>query len=126
MDSGKLPNYKSSYLLRFHPYPRVRPSARERVMTALEAADEYSMLSYDKVSTSSIQSADFDDAAFETTQNLNDAIHIMQSFGIRQRRRLSFSSLIVASKVASTVEQLIHDALTQDLAFLARKPSSGV
>lgn len=77
-------------------------------MTALEAADEYSMLSYDKVSTSSIQSADFDDAAFETTQNLNDAIHIMQSLGIRQRRRLSFSSLIV------------------DLAFLARKPSSGV
>ncbi|KAI6132310.1 hypothetical protein EDD16DRAFT_1533277, partial [Pisolithus croceorrhizus] len=34
MDSGKLPNYKSSYLFRFHPYARVKPSARERVMAA--------------------------------------------------------------------------------------------
>jgi len=33
--SGKLPNYKSSYLLRFHPYPRVKPSARERVIVSL-------------------------------------------------------------------------------------------
>ena len=35
MDSGKLPNYRSSYLLRFHPYPRVKPSACERVMVSL-------------------------------------------------------------------------------------------
>lgn len=76
-------------------------------MATLEAADEYSISSYDGVSTPSFQSTDFDDAAFGTTQNLNNAIHIMQTLDIRQRRRLSFSSLVV------------------DLALLARKPSSG-
>ena len=30
MDTGRLPAYRSSYLLRFHPYPRVKLSARER------------------------------------------------------------------------------------------------
>ncbi|KAI6012188.1 hypothetical protein PISMIDRAFT_690252 [Pisolithus microcarpus 441] len=35
MDSGKLPNYRSSYLFRFHPYARVKPSARELVMNLL-------------------------------------------------------------------------------------------
>ncbi|KAF8844279.1 hypothetical protein BDN67DRAFT_978184 [Paxillus ammoniavirescens] len=34
MDSGRLPAYRSSYLLRFHPYPRVKPSAREMIMAA--------------------------------------------------------------------------------------------
>ncbi|KAI6007018.1 hypothetical protein EDD15DRAFT_2358084 [Pisolithus albus] len=40
MDSGKLPNYRSSYMFRFHPYARVKPSAREIVMAALYASDE--------------------------------------------------------------------------------------
>ncbi|KAF8426466.1 hypothetical protein L210DRAFT_3566142, partial [Boletus edulis BED1] len=31
MDTARLPAYRSSYLLRFHPYPRVKPSARERI-----------------------------------------------------------------------------------------------
>ncbi|KAI9463005.1 hypothetical protein HD554DRAFT_1046384 [Boletus coccyginus] len=31
MDPGRLPAYRSSYLLRFHPYPRTKLSARERV-----------------------------------------------------------------------------------------------
>ncbi|KAI6045321.1 hypothetical protein EDC04DRAFT_2598894 [Pisolithus marmoratus] len=32
MTSGKLPNYRHSYLLRFHPYARFKPPSRERVM----------------------------------------------------------------------------------------------
>ncbi|KAF8444628.1 hypothetical protein L210DRAFT_3530368, partial [Boletus edulis BED1] len=32
MDTARLPAYRSSYLLRFHPYPRVKPSARERIV----------------------------------------------------------------------------------------------
>ncbi|KAI6141356.1 hypothetical protein EDD17DRAFT_1880941 [Pisolithus thermaeus] len=40
MDSGKLPNYRSSHLFRFHPYARVKPSARELVMATLYTSDE--------------------------------------------------------------------------------------
>ncbi|KIJ07864.1 hypothetical protein PAXINDRAFT_173229 [Paxillus involutus ATCC 200175] len=34
MDTSRLPSYRSSYLLRFHPYPRVKLSARERILIA--------------------------------------------------------------------------------------------
>ncbi|KAF8841731.1 hypothetical protein BDN67DRAFT_1010395 [Paxillus ammoniavirescens] len=34
MDTSRLPSYRSSYLLRFHPYPRVKLSARERILLA--------------------------------------------------------------------------------------------
>ncbi|KAI6003143.1 hypothetical protein EDD15DRAFT_2361023 [Pisolithus albus] len=40
MDSGKLPNYRSSYMFRFHPYARVKPSARELVMACLYPDDD--------------------------------------------------------------------------------------
>lgn len=40
MDSGRLPSYKFSYVFRFHPYARVKPSARERVMAALYTPDD--------------------------------------------------------------------------------------
>ncbi|KIM58900.1 hypothetical protein SCLCIDRAFT_1050035 [Scleroderma citrinum Foug A] len=104
MDSGKLPNYKSSYLLRFHPYPRVKPSARERVMAALEVADEDTISSYDGISTPFSQSADSDFDLADGKQNLNNVIYVTQT----PQRRLSLSSLVV------------------DLALrIARKPSSG-
>ncbi|KAH0827886.1 hypothetical protein J3R83DRAFT_3515, partial [Lanmaoa asiatica] len=32
MDTGRLPAYRSSYLLRFHPYPRTKQSVREMIM----------------------------------------------------------------------------------------------
>lgn len=31
MDTSRLPAYRFSYLLRFHPYPRAKPSVRERI-----------------------------------------------------------------------------------------------
>jgi len=34
MDTSRLPSYRSSYLLRFHPYPRVKLSVRERILIA--------------------------------------------------------------------------------------------
>ncbi|KIK21390.1 hypothetical protein PISMIDRAFT_12320 [Pisolithus microcarpus 441] len=44
MDSGRLPSYKFSYVFRFHPYARVKPSARERVMAALYTPDDGTLL----------------------------------------------------------------------------------
>ncbi|KAI6045294.1 hypothetical protein EDC04DRAFT_2598872 [Pisolithus marmoratus] len=35
-----LPGYRFAYLFRFHPYARVKPSARERVMAVLYATDD--------------------------------------------------------------------------------------
>ncbi|KAI5987240.1 hypothetical protein EDD15DRAFT_2372686 [Pisolithus albus] len=42
MDGGRLPCYKLSHQFRFHPYARVKPSAREIVMAALydDTSDE--------------------------------------------------------------------------------------
>ncbi|KAL4078392.1 hypothetical protein V8B97DRAFT_2003617 [Scleroderma yunnanense] len=92
MDSGKLPSYRSSYLLRFHPYPRVKPSARERVMAALAAADEDFITSYNGISMpfSCIANSDFD-LANAIAQNLNNVVHTTQSLNTSQRR-LSLSS----------------------------------
>ncbi|KAL4073914.1 hypothetical protein J3A83DRAFT_4371196 [Scleroderma citrinum] len=120
MDSGKLPSYRSSYLLRFHPYPRVKPSARERVMAALAAADEDFITSYNGISMpfSCIANSDFD-LANAIAQNLNNVVHTTQSLNTSQRR-LSLSSLVVASTVTPRVEPLIHTTF-QDLALLARK-----
>ncbi|KAL4067980.1 hypothetical protein J3A83DRAFT_4374317 [Scleroderma citrinum] len=110
MDPGRLSNYRSSYLLRFHPYPRVRPSARERVMVALGAVDKDTVSSHDWISIPSFRSADADsDLAGAITQSLNSVIHSIQSLDApRPQRRLSLSSLVV------------------DLALLARKVSSGI
>ncbi|KIM69842.1 hypothetical protein SCLCIDRAFT_19621 [Scleroderma citrinum Foug A] len=74
MDSGKLPNYRSSYLLRFHPYPRVKPSACERAMTALEIADD-TVSSDDGISAPVLQSANSVFDLANEKQNLNDAIY---------------------------------------------------
>ncbi|KAG1771287.1 hypothetical protein EDD22DRAFT_864199 [Suillus occidentalis] len=38
--SMRLPTYRSSYLLRFHPYPRVKLSQRESLMCDVVEEDE--------------------------------------------------------------------------------------
>lgn len=49
MDSGRLPCYRSSYLLRFHPYPRVKPSVQERLRTILEDDYEDAIVCHDRL-----------------------------------------------------------------------------
>ncbi|KAI6132308.1 hypothetical protein EDD16DRAFT_1699729 [Pisolithus croceorrhizus] len=88
MDSGKLPNYRSSYLLRFHPYARVKPSARELVMVALYDSDEQDfVLSYQTVVPGANSSSG-------VAQNLRDAVNVTYSVDALQRK-LSMSTLVV-------------------------------
>ncbi|KAI6045322.1 hypothetical protein EDC04DRAFT_2889108 [Pisolithus marmoratus] len=109
MDSGKLPNYRSSYLFRFHPYARVKPSARERVMAALCSADEDDHLfSDERHFIPSYQTVVPDsDPSSAIARNLDDVVNLGHSIHVSERK-LSLSTLVV------------------DLALLmCRKPSSG-
>ncbi|KIK18843.1 hypothetical protein PISMIDRAFT_14112 [Pisolithus microcarpus 441] len=56
MTPGKLPTYRTSYLLRFHPYERVKPSSRERLMATLYASEEDGFLLCEEPFTCPLQS----------------------------------------------------------------------
>ncbi|KAI6012184.1 hypothetical protein PISMIDRAFT_681333 [Pisolithus microcarpus 441] len=57
MTPGKQPTYRTSYLLRFHPYERVKPSSRERVMANLYASEEDGLFLGEEPFTSPLQSS---------------------------------------------------------------------
>ncbi|KAI6104247.1 hypothetical protein F5141DRAFT_1216774 [Pisolithus sp. B1] len=94
MDSGKLPNYKSSYLFRFHPYARVKPSARERVMAALYT-DDGDLLSDEPcfIPSYAAVAPEFNSSSV-IAQNLDDAVNVMHPVNA-PRRRLSVSTVVV-------------------------------
>jgi len=87
MDPGRLPAYRSSYLLRFHPYPRVKPSTRERVVASTWSDEQY----YSTLLVDTLHSET------EVPFTLNQAVHgtnIDDEIQLRQQR-LSMSSLVV-------------------------------
>ncbi|KAF8556386.1 hypothetical protein OG21DRAFT_1506660 [Imleria badia] len=84
MDTGRLPAYRSSYLLRFHPYPRVKPSTRERIAAAAREDEFYDPLQNDSLYLES-------DISF----TLDQAIHGTDVHHQLRQRRLSVSSLVV-------------------------------
>jgi len=87
MDPGRLPAYRSSYLLRFHPYPRVKPSTRERVVASTCGDEQY----YSTLLADTLHSET------EIPFTLNQAVHgtdVDDKIQLPQRR-LSISSLVV-------------------------------
>ncbi|KAI6021855.1 hypothetical protein PISMIDRAFT_539113 [Pisolithus microcarpus 441] len=106
MDSGKLPNYRSSYLFRFHPYARVKPSARELVMASLYPSD------------------DDDDDCF-----VSDEQPFFPSYGTvvpdsNPSNIIAQSSVDVTHSVKAPRRKLSMSTLAVDLALLmCRKPS---
>ncbi|KAI5982769.1 hypothetical protein EDD15DRAFT_2377191 [Pisolithus albus] len=94
MDSGKLPNYRSSYMFRFHPYARVKPSARERVMAALYSDDgDLSSDEQSYIPPYATVAAEFNSPSV-IAQNLDDTANIMHSVNAF-RSRLSMSTIVV-------------------------------
>ncbi|KAI6132591.1 hypothetical protein EDD16DRAFT_1699738 [Pisolithus croceorrhizus] len=88
MDSGKLPNNRSSYLIRFHPCARVKPSARELVMAALHASDKQDFIpSYQTV----VPDANLSSIV---ARDLHDVVNVTHS-DYTPKRKLSMSSLVV-------------------------------
>ncbi|KAI6003130.1 hypothetical protein EDD15DRAFT_2361014 [Pisolithus albus] len=94
MDSGKLPNYRSSYMFRFHPYARVKPSARERVMAALYS-DDGDLFSDEQCYIPSYATVvpEFNSSCV-IAQNLDDAVNVMHSVNT-PRSSLSMSAVVV-------------------------------
>ncbi|KAI6104254.1 hypothetical protein F5141DRAFT_1065066 [Pisolithus sp. B1] len=73
---------------RFHPYARVKPSARELVMAALYASDQQDFIpSYQTVVPDANPSS-------IVPQNLHDAVNVTHSVDT-PKRKLSMSSLVV-------------------------------
>ncbi|KAI6142870.1 hypothetical protein BKA82DRAFT_1000039 [Pisolithus tinctorius] len=107
MDSGRLPSYRSSYLFRFHPYTRVRPSARERVTAVVYASDDNSPLSDEEGFIPSYQTVVSDsNPSSIIARNLDDAVNVMHSVDA-PRRKLSTSTVVIDLSL-----------------FMCRKPSS--
>ncbi|KAG2367679.1 hypothetical protein BDR07DRAFT_226578 [Suillus spraguei] len=78
--SLRLPSYRTSHLLRFHPYPRVKLSQRESLMNTID--DRLSNL-YDIVEEESAR------------PDLQEAVEIAEA-GIKPLvRRLSLTTLII-------------------------------
>ncbi|KAF8136942.1 hypothetical protein EV363DRAFT_1209269, partial [Boletus edulis] len=96
MDTGRLPAYRSSYLLRFHPYPRVKPSTRERIMAATFGDESYTPQQVIETDISS---------------TLNQAIHATEVHTHLHPRRLSVSSPVVDLALLFTKRMVLQDEL---------------
>ncbi|KAI6115155.1 hypothetical protein EV401DRAFT_2073768 [Pisolithus croceorrhizus] len=93
MDSGKLPNYRSSYLFRFHPYARVKPSARE--LATLYTSDEDDPVSDEQSFIPSYGTVVPDsNASIVVAQNLNNTDNVTHSVDAL-RRTLSLFTVVV-------------------------------
>ncbi|KAH7927586.1 hypothetical protein BV22DRAFT_1127279 [Leucogyrophana mollusca] len=93
----RLPSYRSSYLLRYHPYPRYAPSQREQLMQTIDERydTDQENTAYESNVTGilwpAIQERD------EETANLEAALHAVESTEGEHRplRRRSISTLII-------------------------------
>ncbi|KAG2044546.1 hypothetical protein BDR03DRAFT_1004843 [Suillus americanus] len=94
----RLPSYRTSYLLRFHPYPRVKPSQRENLMNTVDdrLSNQYDVVDEDNSARPVI--LDFSDIHEEqhpNVENLQEAVEVAEA-GIKPRvRRLSLTTLII-------------------------------
>ncbi|KAG1850571.1 hypothetical protein DFJ58DRAFT_431856 [Suillus subalutaceus] len=94
----RLPSYRTSYLLRFHPYPRVKPSQRESLMNTVDdrLSNQYDVVDEDNSARPVI--LDFSDVHEEqhpNVENLQEAVEVAEA-GVKPRvRRLSLTTLII-------------------------------
>lgn len=77
---GKLPTHRSLYLLRFHPYARVKPSARERAMAARYTSDPDGLFSDEQRVISSYQTMIADsNHSLIIARGLDNAVNVTHS-----------------------------------------------
>ncbi|KAI6142874.1 hypothetical protein BKA82DRAFT_9093, partial [Pisolithus tinctorius] len=79
---------------RFHPYARVKPSARERVTAVLYTSDDDNLLSNEQGFVPSYQTAVPDSPSSIIARNLDDAVNVMHSVD-DPRRKPGMSILVV-------------------------------
>ncbi|KAI6115148.1 hypothetical protein EDD16DRAFT_1702257 [Pisolithus croceorrhizus] len=125
MDSGKAPNYRTSYLFRFHPYARVKPSARELVRATLYTSDEDDPVSYEQSFIASNGTVVPDsNASIAIAEYLANTVHVTHSVDAL-RRTLSLFTVMVVKPVVGDVSQVTPYFLTasgksQSQSFVSR------
>ncbi|KAG1757083.1 hypothetical protein EDB19DRAFT_1655752, partial [Suillus lakei] len=85
----RLPSYRTSSLLRFHPYPRVKLSQREIMQTVDDRLSDQAL---------DLVILDFPDLSEEqhlTAVNLQEALKAAETGAQPHVRRLSFTTLII-------------------------------
>ncbi|KAG0707584.1 hypothetical protein DFH29DRAFT_871579 [Suillus ampliporus] len=94
----RLPSYRSSYLLRFHPYPRVKLSQREMMQTIDDRLSEDDVVEDDDSAGPAVLI--FPDFPEErdpliNAVNLQEAIEVAEADAQLHVRRLSLTTLII-------------------------------
>jgi len=131
MDTSRLPSYRSSYLLRFHPYPRMKLSTREMILAAIDETPQ------DVVTGADVGLSPTDTEYLEPATILHEAIHSGSSDSVPRliQRRLSLSTLVVdlalmTIKGSSLEEsgplhskQLSNESSTKTKGFTCHSPS---
>lgn len=93
----RLPSYRTSYLIRFHPYPRVKPSQRE----IMHAVNDYPSSLYDIVEDEEnagpviLNFPDLPEEQHPDAVNLQEAIDVAEIGAKPHVRHLSFATLII-------------------------------
>ncbi|KAG1754785.1 uncharacterized protein EDB91DRAFT_252476 [Suillus paluster] len=103
----RLPSYRNSYLLRFHPYPRVKLSQREMMQTIDDRlSSEYDAVEDDdSAGPALLIFPDLPEEQHPNAVNLEEAMKDAEAGAQPLVRRLSLTTLIIdlASLVARTL-----------------------
>ncbi|KAG1754766.1 uncharacterized protein EDB91DRAFT_1242012 [Suillus paluster] len=93
----RLPSYRTSYLLRFHPYPRVKLSQREMMQTIDDRlSSEYDVVEDDDNAGPAILIfLDLPEEQHPNAVNLQEAIKDAEVGAQPRVRRLSLTTLII-------------------------------
>lgn len=97
MSNMRLPSYRTSYLIRFHPYPRVKPSQRE----IMHAVNDCPSSLYDIVEDEEnagpviLNFPDLPEEQHPDAANLQEVIDVAEIGANPHVRHLSFATLII-------------------------------
>ncbi|KAG2350839.1 hypothetical protein BDR05DRAFT_954959 [Suillus weaverae] len=93
----RLPSYRTSYLLRFHPYPRVKPSQREIMHAVNDRPSSLYDIVEDDDSTKPVilNFPDLPEEQHPNAVNLQEAIEVAETGAQPHVRHLSLVTLII-------------------------------
>ncbi|KAG1757055.1 hypothetical protein EDB19DRAFT_7362 [Suillus lakei] len=97
MSNMRLPSYRTSYLLRFHPYPRVKLSQRESLMATVDhrLSNQYDVVEDDSAGPVILDFSDLHEEQRPDAENLQEVIEVAEAGAKAHVRRLSLTTLII-------------------------------
>ncbi|KAG2138687.1 uncharacterized protein EDB93DRAFT_1106263 [Suillus bovinus] len=99
----RLPSYRTSHLLRFHPYPRVKLSQHESLMNTIDdrLSNLYDVVEEDDNARPAILDfsdlhSDLHEEQHPDVENVQEAVEVAEANDVKPRvRRLSLTTLII-------------------------------